>query len=451
MNKKPVNVEDFSGDNNRDKIQNAINFAMNNGRSLEFTKIYDITGLGSLTMEKVSPGKVGTFYIRGNGGGIIKNDNGYIFDNSSLPNRPRISDTNVEGMFFESAVKTTVTNVWNLDYFLRLNSANNTYKGIDSVGRADTDLVQSVRFHNESIRGGNNYAFLANWMVDVTISECLIEDRNPGWGYSGGGIANAVSSSLTRDKTSNINIRIENNVIEGMDLCGVKLGNCVSSTIKGNYMESNTGGYFDLWTLVDDNTYSISLDFSGNHIQQSAQQVAANTPGLKIKNVLPSDSTFKQKSNSFFSNNRAVGVLYETNSFINSLGDYTSGSVFCIPMDKLILVAGQNTLPVNAGTGALATVASGIAYGFRKTQTVGIQGGEKKKVSIDVINAYFFNPITDNSIVSVTTSDLTNIKIHGYNWNFKSVNVTTVNIAIENLSASFLSVPIHINVINLGE
>ncbi|PAW30086.1 hypothetical protein BKC07_04465 [Peribacillus simplex] len=444
--KLTLNVEDFNGSNNVDKIQNAINFSVKNGRCLEFTKLYDITDQGPLTIDK----GLGTFYIVGKGGGIIKNDDGYIFDNSFIPSIQRISDINIKGMYFESNVKKTVTNVWNLDCFLRINSSDNTYNGIDSVFRTDHKLAQSIRFSRESIRGGNNYAFYALKMIDVTISECLIEDRNIGWGYSGGGIANTVSSSVSPDKTSNFNIRIENNVIEGMDLCGVKLGNCIASKISGNYMEANNG-YYDLWSLVDDNTYTHSLEFSSNHTQQTAQQVKDKIPALKIRNIISMSKKYKQKSSALFSNNRALGVLYETNSFINSIGDHTDGPAICIPIDKIILIGGQNRLPEDADSGVLATIISGTAYGYFKTKMVVLNANEQKLIHIDVINAYFDNPITDNSVVSVTTNDITNVIVISYNWEFKSQNTATVNIVLKNVASYKVSPVIKINVINLGD
>lgn len=180
---KVVNVEDFSGANALIKIQNAINFAIANNSCLEFTKMYDISGLGSVQMVKTYP-YLGTLYLIGNGGGIVKEDSGFIFENPS--STPRMSDFTVSGMLFKSTNPATSTNVWNLDYFLRIDSSNNTYEGIDSAFKTLTTTAQSVRLSNERVRFGNGYFLHCFIMIDVTIKDCLIENRSSDWGYSGG-------------------------------------------------------------------------------------------------------------------------------------------------------------------------------------------------------------------------------------------------------------------------
>lgn len=68
--------ENYSG-NALQKLQGALDAAYTNNKSVKLSKIYDITGLGSLKINKVNHSDRQVLMI--SGGGIAKHDAGYIF------------------------------------------------------------------------------------------------------------------------------------------------------------------------------------------------------------------------------------------------------------------------------------------------------------------------------------------------------------------------------------
>lgn len=293
-----ISPESYVG-NDREKITQAIQDAITQNRAVKFSKMYDITGLGSIIINKPATNRR-MLYLIGTGGGILKKDSGYFF----TVDQPNQGDIVSSTMKYESMQGVGAT-VWDGNKIIRLGSNHDSYAGCDGVIKADEKYLQSIRITNCTILEGVGYAISARHMFDVTITDNTVEVRDSF-------IRNSytIPNMFTYD---NMNLRLTNNCIEGLTGKAMNLGACYASKISGNYLEYNDLGYIDL--SANPNVVShVGLEVSNNFIDMKGQQVTDVLPAIKwgffAKDVVSTGNTANGLLHSITIN--AVGNIIST-------------------------------------------------------------------------------------------------------------------------------------------
>lgn len=181
-----VSPNDFPG-NDKQKIEAAIAEAITTRKTVVFPRMYDITGLGSISITKPF---LPRWFLRliGTGGGIKKNDGGYVFTSATMDTM----DFKVQGMRFESVPGAGAV-LWNGNKIVRVYSNNNQYIGWDTIAEGNNSYLQQYELIDEHVSGGRGWlvSFRENWGCKFV--RINIEDRN----YSRGCAIDIASSTLT--------------------------------------------------------------------------------------------------------------------------------------------------------------------------------------------------------------------------------------------------------------
>ena len=271
-----ITPDDFTG-TDRARLQAAVNYCTANGYpTIILDRMLDLTGQPAVSIDKA------VWYIRdvvtfeGSGGGIVKHDAGTVFTTGTA----NTGDIAIRGVKFEST-SGAGTILWDGDNLIRISSSECEYRDWDLIFSQTTvgRYAQSVRFHKEHIVGGTGPAFKFRESYDVTIDDCLIEDRTAGvWNSDG-----------TMTTIANRQLRIANNVMENMSGIPIKLAMCWGAVIDTNYFEANgaaTDPQIDLYTLaVSASQRAVVL--RANQVQQTAAQKAAHVGAILIGNGSP--------------------------------------------------------------------------------------------------------------------------------------------------------------------
>lgn len=327
------------------KVQMALDEALDQNKSVKFTRMYDITGhtlmINRPELYYATDRK--QLYLIGTGGGIIKNDSGFIF-NALYDNT---GDINVSNLKFESTAGAG-TVVWNGDKIIRIKSQNNQYRNVDTILSAPTLFTQSTYFINEHITGGDGWKFEAKRFLDVLIEACLIEDCE-----------NFLRNTEVLSIPGSNSLRIINNLIENLRGDTITLGGSYSLVISNNYIEFNAG-YIDLATLAAGYPH-IGLIISGNAFYQLPDQILASLPCITIRNI---NQGSELGNGGAFSSGNVAGsaVLYdltpmtEVQAYLAGAGD-----------NGIILTPSRY---IQLGKTYVTSYASGFverSYGFRRT------------------------------------------------------------------------------------
>lgn len=272
-----ITPDDFPGTDHA-KLQAAVNHCTANGYpTIILDRMLDLTGAAAVSIDKVpSWTNRAVITFEGSGGGVIKNDAGTVFTSATA----NTGDITVRGVKFEST-SGAGTILWDADKLLRLSFSENEYRNWDliisqtTVGR----WAQSVRVHKEHVVGGTGPAILFRESYDVTVDDCLFEDRT----------AVLWNSDGTMPSIANRNLRITNNVMENLSGVPLKLAMCWGVVISSNYFEQNGGPtdpQIDLHTLTGSSAQR-ALEINGNTLQQTAAQKAAKVGAVLIGFSLP--------------------------------------------------------------------------------------------------------------------------------------------------------------------
>lgn len=244
-----VSPDYFSG-NDLQKIQKAITFVMSTqGGTVRFSRVYDITGLGSIYLDKVDAKDRRVVTFLGDGGGIIKNDAGFIFD-SNINNSGDWFFTNVR---FESTVGAGTT-VFNGGKIIRIHFTDCHLRNVDHYGTSENRFFQTVNINGGSAVGG------AGWLFD---SPCYYDVK-----FAGGFFAEHREHFLrqtleTTGSWRSINgLRVIGCMMEGLSGKTFEFTRVEQLTIQGNYFESNKQGYID-FTQAD---YLDAVNISDNRV-----------------------------------------------------------------------------------------------------------------------------------------------------------------------------------------
>lgn len=313
-----ISPDDFEG-TDFEKVQSAIDYAITNKTAIRFARIYDITGT-TLLINKPSLTDRWVLQFIGVGGGIRKEDSGYIF---STTNVGLVGDVGTSSMIFEG-VNGVGTKVWNANKIIRVTSITDSYKNIDGVVEANETYVQSYSFIRPIVTGGQGWAFEWKKSYDVTIFEPMIEHREHG-----------IRNTFFAGNPDNDNLRITGGVIEGLTGKAMELGSSFGVVIDKIYMEANQGGYID---LSKSSNYHNGLTLLGNTYQQTTEQITNDVPAVTITNM--------GSGGVFSSGNTSTGVLYDLNltgtgGRLVSIGDVSYNNKKVVNRAELLFELGR--------------------------------------------------------------------------------------------------------------
>lgn len=239
-----IYLDDMEGNDDFRKLQNAIiEVIKGDNRNIILDRKVLIPSGKSLMINREVEGSYLTdnhlghqinIYGIGNGG-IIKKDNGFIFDSSDI--RPSSDESVITftgqialyNMYIEGNKENTILNGDRLIRFTIQNCDINKIRLVKSV-----KYTQSLYFLNNRIRWWNDVCIDTNNNYDLIVKNNLFEFGQSFWSFKG---ANGV--------------RICDNLIEGLLGYTVKAkidAGCNGLVIDGNYVEGN-GEYFDFTEL----------------------------------------------------------------------------------------------------------------------------------------------------------------------------------------------------------
>ena len=243
---------DYFGGNDLQKIQKAINFALDrNGGTIRFSRIYDITGLGSIYLDKVDARDRRVIIFEGDGGGIRKEDAGFIFD-SNINNSGDWFFDHFE--VYSGAGAGTV--VFNTDRIIRVQNNNIHTRDVDHIATSTERFMQTISFYGGSIVGGKGWALSSPCYYDFTLGGGLIVEHRENFFEQ--------TWATTGSWQALNNVRFTDILIEGLTGKAIKAVRTENFKIDGVYFESNKGGHID-FTEAD---YLDGVSISSNRFSE---------------------------------------------------------------------------------------------------------------------------------------------------------------------------------------
>ncbi|HCT97988.1 MAG TPA: hypothetical protein DIC28_05650 [Aerococcus urinaeequi] len=232
LNDSSISPDYFVG-NDLQKIQKAIEFAKSrNGGTIRFSRIYDITGLGSLYLDKINADDRRVIIFKGDGGGIRKDDAGFIFDG----NVNNSSDWFFENMEFYST-RGAGTTILNADRIIRAQFTNIHARNVDCIATATERFMQTISFFGGSIIGGDGWAFSAPCYYDFILGGGLMVEHRENF------FEQTIGTVGTWQALNNV--RFTDILIEGLRGKAIKVIRTENLKIDGVYLENNKGGHID--------------------------------------------------------------------------------------------------------------------------------------------------------------------------------------------------------------
>lgn len=269
-----VNPDQFEG-NDLQKLQQAIDFVINSIEvvGIRLHRMFNITGLGSLKINQSHINRK-PIYLFGEGGGIIKNDTGYILDSDEW----RTGDIHTSHCRFES-VEGGNTTFLNGDKIIRYFDVGSTFNNVDKVVKA-AGYLQSIYLNQTSIVGGLGYAITFNAAYDVHFNQILVEHRDSFIHQTKNGGENTKIFTFT----------ITDSVIEGLRNNAMLFDGVIASiNFDGLYLEKNalndvtfnTGSYINIANFTNITT----SNEHGTENKSSFLKLKGTHEMLKLSNV----------------------------------------------------------------------------------------------------------------------------------------------------------------------
>lgn len=431
-----ISPESYTG-NAVQKLQSAIADAVTNNSIVKINRMYDITGLGSIIINKAADlGNRRVLYLTSDGGGIIKNDTGYVFDASAQ----NVGDIVIKNFRFVSTAGAGTT-VWNCNKFIRIHSAFNEYYNWDTIAEANNYIFQSLRFTNEHIVGGNGWAFTTKQVYDSTIEHCLFENRQ-----------NGIKNTQDVSGVMNYNLRILNNVMENFSGIPIQLMGCWTSEISNNYFEANQGGCIDIQTLAVNSTH-IALQVRGNNCTLTSTQLTNGNSAILVGNTSEltngytnegTDTLTSILSNVFISNASNGKLFNKTGTGeIVSLGNYTPSTNNLINGEYLLTGLRRNTDGINR--------ISGMTRGLKFTQTVTIPASTTQLSTLTLYSGNNYAPCKDEDMVQVYVQEVGQVNVLGIYPTFGSANNGSLKVNLQNTTGASITAHLTIVVFKVWE
>jgi hypothetical protein len=431
-----ISPESYTG-NAVQKLQSAIADAVTTNAIVKINRMYDITGLGSIVINKAADlGNRRVLYLISDGGGIIKNDAGYVFDAPAQ----NVGDIIIKGFRFVSTAGAGAI-VWNCNNFIRIHSAFNEYYNWDTIAEANNYIFQSLRFTNEHIVGGNGWAFTTKQVYDSTIEHCLFENRQ-----------NGIKNTQDASGVMNYNLRILNNVMENFSGIPIQLMGCWTSEISNNYFEANQGGCIDLQTLAVNSTH-IALQVRGNNCTLTSTQLTNGNSAILVGNTSEltngytneGTDTLKDILSNCFIGNASNGKLFSKTGTGNilSIGNYTPSTNNLGNSEYLLTGLNRHSDGINRF--------SGLTRGLKFTQTVTIPASTTQLSTLTLYSGTNYAPCKDEDMVQVYVQEVGQVNVLGIYPTFGSANNGSLKVNLQNTTASSITAHLTIVVFKVWE
>lgn len=243
-----ITPEMFQGDD-LEKLQQALDFCLVNNANIRLAKMYDITGLGSIVLNKENYNDRTPVTFNGHGGGITKNDSGVMFKGKTND----IGDLIFNDVIFKS-VDGAGTEILDGETLIRINTNSCHFRNVDTIWNVPDgrNFIQSMRHNGDTIIGGLGFAYDCVGAYDVSFNNVLME-RRPGNGFR------QRKPNLNYPGNARLyNVRFKEIVWEGIEGIAIGLNNIASASIKDSYFEQNGGniifpedGFVDSLTIED--------------------------------------------------------------------------------------------------------------------------------------------------------------------------------------------------------
>ena len=220
-------------------LQNLLNFIDYN-YSIKLVSNYLINSTLFINNPDAGRNRKPIFFFGKNNCGFIKNNGGFLFSANSKNN----GDLFFENVYFESQQGLN-TKIFDCDNIIRTKLSNCYFRNVDCILYA-TSYVQSFILDKCTINGGLNSAIDIAGSFDLTIKNCLIENRENFFNHSSTGDFPYLHSTF-----------INTNCIENLSGFVAKFGKCRVLEFSNNYMEYNN---YDIEFLDDSLLFNVIFE-----------------------------------------------------------------------------------------------------------------------------------------------------------------------------------------------
>lgn len=241
---------DYFTGTDQEKLTQAIDDVLAKGGGIiRLPRMYDLTGQDPIMLDKTDAKDRRVVTFLGDGGGITKNDAGFIFD-SNINNSGDWFFNNVR---FESTAGAGTT-VFNGGKIIRIHFTDCHLRDVDHYGTAENRFFQTVSINGGSAVGGSGWLFDGPCYYDVKIAGGFFAEHREHF----------LRQTLeTTGEWKSINgLRVIGSMMEGLSGKTFEFARVEQLTISGNYFESNKQGYID-FRQAD---YLDAIDISDNRV-----------------------------------------------------------------------------------------------------------------------------------------------------------------------------------------
>ena len=251
----------IGGENDYDKLNNAVAYILSKGGgTIRLERMYNITEYPPIFLNKNSSNDRKPVTFLGDGGGILKNDEGFMFDSETRNS----GDWYFNNVIFQS-INGRGTTIFNGHNLIRIKWINCHSRYVDHILSSES-YTQSTSFIDGSIVGGSGWAFQAEGYYDFTMSSgLLVEHREHFFKQEFEDISPNTHRAL-------YNVRFRDIVVEGLTGKTFDVQRVESLVIDGVYLELNKGGYID-FTKAD---YLDGVSISNVRVYNSTDFVVEN-------------------------------------------------------------------------------------------------------------------------------------------------------------------------------
>ena len=228
-----ITPEQFEG-NDYEKVQQAVNYIHSNKRGfVALSRMYNITGHPPINIPKTSSGDRSPLIFGGRGGGILKQDAGWMFDSENR----NTGDVYFSNVIFES-INGQGTGIINGANLIRTQWHNSHARNVDRILHSDA-YTQTNVFNGGSIIGGSGWAFNAEGYYDLVMTGGLLVEHRQHF------FKQEIKTGSTNIHNALYNVRFRDILVEGLWGKTFDIQRVESMVVDGVYLEHNQGGYFD--------------------------------------------------------------------------------------------------------------------------------------------------------------------------------------------------------------
>lgn len=310
INPNIINPDTFDGDNDTEKVQNAITYAVslyeqNIPVAIRLNRVFEITS--SLYIE-ISVKRLPFIFTSSTAGGFKKTTSGYLFNTTQT----YVSDITFDGITFISENQSGLI-IMESPKFINVKFDKCTFKNVDKAIYSSTYL-QAFTFSNCLITGGESHFIEFCGSYYLNVDNCTVEHRK--------------NSYFIYQNYQNITYRkqfftnVTNCLVEGFT------GSTSGFMHITSYEQINiTNNYFEklFYVIVHDaKDWGGELNIKNNRFHQSTDVATYNTSGML--RLEPYESTHFKMGKINFEGNRvnSTYAVYINDSSLGAVSGYSN-------------------------------------------------------------------------------------------------------------------------------